>query len=118
MGMSLVTARPTTRVRPCCRSIDCSPEVESSLNIGREYTSVPGASQRQRPQHRLRLLLRLGELARRVRVGYDACARLHDHAVLERHRRAQADRRVEIHRAPADVAYRPGVGPAPLGFEL
>src|SRR5438093_296836 len=41
MGTSLVTARPTTRVRPSCKSMDWSPDVESSLNTSGKYRQSP-----------------------------------------------------------------------------
>src|SRR5438309_343967 len=101
MGMSLVTARPTTMVRPGCKSIDCSPVVLSSLNTGGEYTSVPRLGEGERLEDGLRLGLRLDELARRIGVGHDPGARLHHHAIGKHDGRADGDRRVEVHRAPA-----------------
>src|SRR3989441_8073395 len=61
--------------------MDCSPVVLSSLNTGAKYSSPPGLGERQRLEHRLRLVFGLPELARRVRVGYDARAGLHDDPV-------------------------------------
>src|SRR2546426_12189861 len=116
--MSLVTARPTTMRRPGCRSIDCSPVVESSLNTNGEYRSVPRLGERQRLEHRLRLVLRLLELARRVRVSHDAGARLDHDAVAQHDAGADRDRRVEVQRPPPDVAHRPRVRAPALGLEL
>src|SRR5882724_7096352 len=89
MGTSLVTARPTTSLRPSWRSIDCSPDVLSSLNTGPKLIACFG--QRERPQHGLR---------------------------LEHEGRANRDRRVHARRAPADVTYRPRIRAASLRFEL
>src|SRR6266513_2929913 len=118
IGTSLVTARPTTTVRPGWRSIACSPVVLSSLNTGEKYTSARGLRERQGLQDGLRFGFRFGELARRIRVGDDAGARLHDDAVLEDEGGANRDRGVQVRRAPADVAHGAGVGAAPLGLEL
>src|SRR6267378_19601 len=49
MGTSLVTARPTTSLRPSWRSIDCSPDVLRSLNTGPKLIACFG--QRERPVH-------------------------------------------------------------------
>src|SRR5205823_6157498 len=96
MGMSLVTARPTTMVRPGCRSMDCSPVVLSSLNTGAKYSSPSGLGERQGLEHGLRLVFGLPELARRIRVGHDAGTGLHHHAVRAHQRAADGDGGVEI----------------------
>src|SRR5213076_2428981 len=118
MGTSLVTARPTTTVRPGFRSIDCSPVVLKSLNTGLPIYSSRRLGQRQCLQHGLRLVLRLQELARRVRVGDDAGAGLDHDPVLQHHGGADRDGGVEARGAPPDVTHRPGVRPPALGLEL
>src|SRR5512147_1987549 len=119
MGTSLVTARPTTSVRPGASSIDWSPEVLSSLNTVRKYTPiVPGrnrAASRERagdrPQDGLRLRLGLGELAGRFGVRHDAGAGLNHHPFRTDHGAADRDRRVERGGATAYVSHGAGVGP-------
>src|SRR6266550_1186499 len=118
MGTSLVTARPTTTVRPGCRSMACSPVVLSSLNTTAQYTSITGLGEGERLEDRLRLRFSLRELARRIGIGDDPGARLHGHAIRQHHRRADRDRGVEVDRAPAHVAHRTGVRAAALGLEL
>src|SRR5712691_1297898 len=118
IGTSLVTARPTTMMRPGCRSIDCSPVVLSSLNTGAKYSSPSGLGERQGLEHGLRLVFGLPELARRIRIRHDARAGLHRDAIPADQGAADRDGRVEVRGPPADVADRPGVGPAPLGLEL
>src|SRR5512143_66051 len=125
MGTSLVTARPTTSVRPGASSIDWSPEVLSSLNTVRKYTPiVPGRNRvasreraRDRPQDGLRLRLGLGELARRIGVRDDAGPGLDHHALGTDQGAADRDRRVEGGRAPAHVSHGAGIGPAPLRLQ-
>src|SRR5207247_3705353 len=117
-GTSLVTARPTTSVRPACRSMAWSPVVLSSLNTSAEYTSITCLGEGERLQHRLRLRFRLCELATRIGVGDDPGTRLHDHAVRQHDAGADRDRRVHVHRAPAYVAHRACVRAAALGLEL
>src|SRR5262247_1837068 len=92
MGTSLVTARPTTRVRPSARSIAWSPEVLSSLNTVEKYTPGSwernrrsGERQREGPQHRGGLRLGLRVLASRDRVGDDPRSRVQHHAVALHH---------------------------------
>src|SRR5258708_12654015 len=118
MGTSLVTARPTTSARPDCSSIDWSPVVLSSLNTGAEYTSVGGSGEGQRPQHGLCFGFGFGELARGHGVRHDARARLHHDAIAQHHGRPDGDRRVEILRAPADLAAPPRLPPPPLRLHL
>src|SRR5713101_272754 len=124
MGTSLVTARPTTRMRPGARSIDWSPEVLSSLNTVGKYTPRvwernrrSGERQRERPQHRRGLRVGLRVFARRVRVGDDPRAGLQDDPVGLHDGAADGDRGIETGRAPADVADRAGVGTAPLRLQ-
>src|SRR5262249_44042911 len=124
MGTSLVTARPTTRVRPSARSIAWSPEVLSSLNTVEKYTPGSwernrrsGERQREGPQHRGGLRLGLRVLASRDRVGDDPRSRVQHHAVALHHGAADRDRGIEAGRAPPDVADGAGVGPAPLRLE-
>src|SRR5947207_2668149 len=111
-------ARPTTTLRPGCRSIDCSPVVLSSLNTGAKYTSPSGLGERQRLEHGLRLVLGLPELACRIRVGHDPGASLHHDPVPAHQRAADRDGGVQIRGTPADVPHRAGIVPAPLGLEL
>src|SRR5882672_5257749 len=118
MGMSLVTARPTTRVRPSWRSIEVSPAVLISLNTSAEYTSITNLGEGERLQNGLRLGFRFLELPRCIRVGDDPGAGLDHDAVLEDERGADRDRRIETRRTPAHVAHRTGVWPAPLGLQL
>src|SRR5438132_12423144 len=98
--------------------MDCSPVVLSSLNTGAKYSSPPGLGERQRLEHRLRLVFGLPELARRVRVGYDARAGLHDDPVRAHERAPDGDGGVQVRGAPTHVSDRPGVGPTPLRLEL
>src|SRR5205814_3556021 len=118
MGTSLVTARPTTTVRPGCRSMDCSPVVLSSLNTTAQYTSIAGLGESERLEHRLRLGFGLRELARRIRIGDDPGACLHGHAIRKDHRRPDRDRGVEVDGAPAHVAHCAGIGAAAFRLEL
>src|SRR5207249_1543780 len=113
-----LTGSCRTMVPPGTRSMACSPVVLSSYNTRRQYTSGPSLSEGQRLEHRLCLVLGLRELARRIGVRHDPRARLHDHSILEDQGRADRDRRVQVHGAPADVAHRAGVGPAALRLEL
>src|SRR5207245_587358 len=99
-------------VRPGTRSMASSPVVLSSLTTSRQYTSGPSHSEGQRLEHRLRLVLGLRELARRIGVRHDPRACLYHHSILEDQGRADRDRRVQVHGAPADVPHRAGVGPA------
>src|SRR6266699_6661601 len=114
MGTSLVTARPTTTVRPGCRSMACSPVVLSRLNTTAQYTSITGLGEGERLEDRLRLRFGLRELARRIGIGDDPGARLHGHAIRQHHRRADRDRGVEVDGAPAHVTHRTGVRAAAL----
>src|SRR2546430_3027662 len=98
MGTSLVTARPTTSLRPSWRSIDCSPEVLVSLNTGPKLIARFG--ERERPQHRLSLGFSLREFVCGIGIGDDAGAGLHDDAILEHERRADRNRRIETRRTP------------------
>src|SRR6267143_7274555 len=86
MGTSLVTARPTTSLRPSWRSIDCSPEVLISLNTGPKLIARFG--ERERPQHRLSLGFGLRKFVCGIGIGDDAGAGLHHDAILEHERRA------------------------------
>src|SRR6266480_2561037 len=107
MGTSLVTARPTTSLRPSWRSIDCSPEVLVNLNTGPKL--ITGFRERERSQHRERLGFGLGELPRRLRIGDDARARLHDDLVLQHERRANRNTGVHARRTPSHVSHRAGI---------
>src|SRR5438477_9428093 len=116
MGTSLVTARPTTNLRPSWRSIDCSPEVLISLNTGPKLIACFG--ERERPQHRLSLGFGLCEFVCGIGVSDDAGAGLHDDSILEHERRTDRDRRIEARHAPADVSDCTGVRSAALRLEL
>src|SRR5580765_5408721 len=101
MGTSLVTARPTTSLRPSWRSIDCSPEVLSSLNTGPETNRLLWPA--RAPAAQLVLSLRFPRIRAPIGVGDDPRARLHDNLILEHERRADRDRGIHARRAPADV---------------
>src|SRR2546425_10194458 len=116
MGTSLVTARPTTSLRPSWRSIDCSPEVLISLNTGPKLIARFG--ERERPQHRLSFGFGLGEFVCGIGIGDDAGAGLHDDAILEHERRADRDRRIETRRTPPDVSDCARVRSPALGLQL
>src|SRR5438874_12922614 len=116
MGTSLVTARPTTSLRPSWRSIDCSPDVLISLNTGPKL--IAGFGERERPQYRLRLGFGFREFVCGIGVSDYAGAGLHDHLILEHERRTDRDRRIEARRAPADVSDCTGVRSAALRLQL
>src|SRR5229473_2905954 len=116
MGTSLVTARPTTSLRPSWRSIDCSPDVLVSLNTGPKLIARFG--ERERPQHRLSFGFGLGEFVCGIGIGDDAGAGLHDDAILEHERRPNRDRGVETRRTPADVSDCTGVRSPALRLQL
>src|SRR2546427_2049196 len=116
MGTSLVTARPTTSLRPSWRSIDCSPEVLVSLNTGPKLIARFG--ERERPQHRLSLGFSLREFVCGIGIGDDAGAGLHADAILEHERRADRNRRIETRRTPPDVSDCAGVRSPALGLQL
>src|SRR5437879_12374572 len=116
MGTSLVTARPTTSLRPSWRSIDCSPERVVSLNTGPKLIARFG--ERERPQHRLSLGFSLREFVCGIGIGDDAGAGLHDDAILEHERRADRNRRIETRRTPPDVSDCAGVRTPALGLQI
>src|SRR6266446_47495 len=115
MGTSLVTARPTTSLRPSWRSIDCSPEVLSSLNTGPKLIARFG--ERERPQHGERLGFGLREFARRVGVGDDARTGLYHDLVLQHEGGANRDAGVQRGRSPSHVPDRPRIRAAAFRFQ-
>ena len=140
MAMSLVTPRPTTRLRPGGSSKVWSPEkLTRRKGMGEDARSgeagkrgrhragplVPRslppslrARQRQRQQHRPRLGLGLPPFGGGIGVGDDAGAGLDPGPAAPHDAGADGDRGIQRAGAPADVADRAGVGSAPDRLQL